>query len=198
MPGFYKEGEVEIAGFALGVVEEEIVNGSSILPGDKMIGLASQGLHSNGYSLARKVLFEEMKLSVHDEVTGLDAPLGKELLRPTRIYVKTIRSLLQSFEIKGMAHITGGGMPGNIQRIVPSGCKAVIQKGRWEVPPIFKLIEKGGVPEEEMWRTFNNGVGMVIVTRSEHAEKISAEARKMGEEAFLVGEIVVGEGVEIV
>ncbi len=199
MPGFYKEGEIEVAGFALGVVEEEkIVDGSSIVPGDKIIGLASQGLHSNGYSLARKVLSERIKLKLTEKAAGLEIPLGEELLRPTRIYVKLILSLMQTFDIKGMAHITGGGIPGNIKRILPSGTKAVIEKGRWEIPPIFKLIQEGGVPEEEMWRTFNNGVGMVMVVRPAKAEEISQEARKIGEDAFVIGEIVAGDGVEVV
>ncbi len=199
MPGFYREGEMEVAGFALGVVEEEkIIDGTSILPGDKIVGLASQGLHSNGYSLARKVLLEEMGLKLTDRISGLKTTLGEELLRPTRIYVKSILSLLQSFAIKGIAHITGGGMPGNIRRILPSGCKAVIEKGRWRIPAIFKLIETGGVPEEEMWRIFNNGVGMIMVVESSEAKGISQKARKLGEEAFIIGEIIVGEGVEIV
>ena len=198
MPGFYPAGEFEMAGFVVGVVDgAKIIDGTSILPGDAIIGLASHGLHSNGYSLARRVLLDELKLKLDDKVTGLAAPLGEELLRPTRIYVKTILSLLQSFHIKGMAHITGGGMPGNIIRILPPGSKAVIEKGRWEIPPIFKLIEKGRVPEEEMWRTFNNGIGMVLVAESSEAEGIAQEARKFGEKAFVIGEIVAGRGVEI-
>jgi phosphoribosylformylglycinamidine cyclo-ligase len=199
MPGFYREGDFELAGFAVGVVEEEkIVDGSAILPGDAIIGLASQGLHSNGYSLARRVLLEELRLGIDDTAAGLTTSLGEELLRPTRIYVKTILSLLQQFHIKWMAHITGGGMPGNILRVLPSGAKAVIEKGRWTIPPVFTLIEQGGVPEEEMWRTFNNGVGMVLVAAASEAEAISRKAQQYGEQAFVIGEIVAGEGVEIV
>lgn len=198
MPGFYREGEVEMAGFAVGVVDEaKIVDGSSILPGDKIIGLASHGLHSNGYSLARKILFEEMKWKLRDKVAGLETTLGEELLRPTRIYVKTILSLLETFDIKGMAHITGGGMPGNIRRILPPGCKAVIEKGRWDIPTIFKLIREGGVPEEEMWRTFNNGVGLVMVVDPSLAEEVSQKGSDLGEGAFTIGEIVAGQGVEV-
>ncbi|UCC66225.1 MAG: phosphoribosylformylglycinamidine cyclo-ligase [Deltaproteobacteria bacterium] len=198
MPGFYREGEVEMAGFAVGVVDEaKIVDGSSILPGDKIIGLASHGLHSNGYSLARKILFEEMKWKLTDKVAGLETTLGEELLRPTRIYVKTILSLLETFDIKGMAHITGGGMPGNIRRILPPGCKAVIEKGRWEIPTIFKLIREGGVPEEEMWRTFNNGVGLVMVVEPSLAEEVSQKVSDLGEGTFTIGEIVAGQGVEV-
>lgn len=199
MPGFYREGEIEAVGFAVGVVDEEkIVDGSSIIPGDAIIGLASQGLHSNGYSLARRVLLEEMKLQLTDMPAGLETSLGEELLRPTRIYVNMVLSLLQAFDIKGMAHITGGGMPGNITRIIPPGNKAVIEKKGWERPPIFTLIQEGGVPEQEMWRTFNNGVGMVLVVRPEDAGGICQEARKQGDDAFVIGEIVVGDGVEIV
>ena len=199
MPGLYHEGDFEMAGFAVGVVEEDkIVDGSAILPGDAIIGFASQGLHSNGYSLARRVLLEELKLGIDDEAAGLGAPLGEELLRPTRIYVKTILSLVQQFQIKGMAHITGGGLPGNILRVLPRGSKAVIKKGMWKIPPIFTLIEKGGVSEEEMWRTFNNGVGMVLVVAASEAEEISHKAQESGEQAFVIGEIVAGEGVEIV
>jgi phosphoribosylformylglycinamidine cyclo-ligase len=199
MPGFYREGDFELAGFTVGVVEEEkIVDGSTILPGDAIIGLTSQGLHSNGYSLARRVLLEQLQLGIDDKVAGLAAPLGEELLRPTRIYVKTILSLLEQFHIKGMAHITGGGMPGNILRVLPPDTKAVIEKGSWAIPPIFTLIEQGGVPEEEMWRTFNNGVGMVLVVAASEAEEILHKAQESGEKALVVGEIVAGEGVEIV
>ncbi|MCJ7547471.1 MAG: phosphoribosylformylglycinamidine cyclo-ligase [Deltaproteobacteria bacterium] len=199
MPGFYPAGEFEMAGFVVGVVDEaKIIDGTSIRPGDAIIGLASHGLHSNGYSLARRVLLDELKLKLDAKVAGLSSPLGEELLRPTRIYVKTILSLLPSFHIKGMAHITGGGMPGNTIRILPAGSKAVIKKARWEIPPIFKLIEKGSVPEEEMWRTFNNGIGMALVVAAAEAEGIVHEARHLGEDAFVIGEVVSGQGVEIV
>ena len=199
MPGFYHEGDVELAGFTVGLVEEKkIVDGSAILPGDVIIGLASDGLHSNGYSLARRILLEELQLGIDAQAAGLEASLGEELLRPTRIYVKTILSLLQQYNIKGMAHITGGGIPGNILRVLPPGAKAVIEKGRWSIPPIFMLIEQGGVPEEEMWRTFNNGVGMALVVPASEAEAISQKARQCGEQAFIIGEIVAGDGVEIV
>jgi phosphoribosylformylglycinamidine cyclo-ligase len=199
MPGFYHEGEFEIAGFALGVVDEvKIVDGTSIRPGDVIVGLASQGLHSNGYSLARRILLDDLKLGLDDKIVGLKATLGEELLRPTRIYVKTILSLLRSFSIKGMAHITGGGMRGNIIRILPPGTKAVIKKERWQKPDIFQVIEEyGKVPEEEMWLTFNNGIGMVLVVDPSEAEEITQEAEKLGDKASVIGEIVAGEGVEI-
>src|SRR4030042_1138672 len=199
MPGFYPAGEFEMAGFVVGVVDEaKIIDGTAIRPGDANIGLASHGLHSNGSSLARRVLLDELKLKLDAKITGLSSPLGEEILRPPRIYVKTILSLLHSFHIKGMAHITGGGMRGKIMRILPAGSKAVIKKARWEIPPIFSLIEKGSVPEEEMWRTFNNGIGMALVVASAEAEGIVQEARKLGEQAFVIGEVVSGQGVEIV
>ena len=199
MPGFYPAGEFEVAGFVVGVVDEaKIIDGTSIRPGDAIIGFASHGLHSNGYSLARRVLLDELKLKLDAKVAGLSSPLGEELLRPTRIYVKTILSLLHSFHIKGMAHITGGGLPGNIIRILPAGSKVVIKKARWEIPPIFSLIEKGSVPEEEMWRTFNNGIGMALVVASAEAEGIVQEARQLGEKAFVIGEVGSGQGAEIV
>ena len=198
MPGFYQKEDVEMAGFAVGVVDEgKIVDGSTILSGDIIIGLASHGLHSNGYSLVRRVV-DELKMDLADTAADLKTSLGEELLRPTRIYVKTILSLIQSYQIKGMAHITGGGLPGNIIRILPPTCKAVIEKGRWEIPPIFALIESGGVPEDEMWRSFNNGIGMVVVVDPSVAEEVAQQARQLGEKAFIIGEIVAGEGVEII
>jgi len=198
MPGFYPAGEFEMAGFVVGIVDEaKIIDGTAIRPGDAIVGLASHGLHSNGYSLARRVLLDELKLKLDAKFAGLSSPLGEELLRPTRIYVKMLLSLLPSFHIKGMAHITGGGLPGNIIRILPPDSKAVIEKGSWEIPPIFKLIEKGRVPEEEMWKTFNNGIGMVLMVASADAERIIKEARQLGEKAFVIGEVVAGQGVEI-
>jgi phosphoribosylformylglycinamidine cyclo-ligase len=198
MPGFYQEGDVEMAGFAVGVVDEgKIVDGSTILPGDTIIGLASDGLHSNGYSLVRRVV-DELKMDLADTADGLKASLGDELLRPTRIYVKTILSLIQSCQIKGMAHITGGGLAGNIIRILPPNCKAVIERGGWEIPPIFAVMEKGGVPEEEMWRTFNNGIGMAVIVDPSVAEEVSQQARQLGDKASIIGDIVAGEGVEII
>ena len=200
LPGFYHEGDFELAGFAVGLVDEEkVIDGASIRPGDVIVGLASRGLHSNGYSLARRVLLDEQHVGIHDTVAGSEASLGEELLRPTRIYVKTILSLLQSFTIKGMAHITGGGLAGNIIRILPPGSKAVIGKGRWRIPPIFQLIaEKGNVPEEEMWRTFNNGIGMALVVAAADAVAIIEAVEQMGDKACMIGEVVAGQGAELV
>lgn len=199
MPGLCPMGEFEVAGFVVGIVEEEdIIDGGKISPGDAIVGLASSGLHSNGYTLARRILLEELGLRLNEAAAGLSVPLGEELLKPTRIYVKTIHSLLRTFRIKGMAHITGGGLPGNIIRILPPGCKALIYKGKWEPPPIFHLIRKGGVVEEEMWRTFNNGIGMALILPAEQVEELICKAGGLGETAYLIGEVVAGEGVEIV
>lgn len=191
MPGFYRDGEYDLAGFTVGIVEKErIIDGSSIRIGNKIIGLASSGLHSNGFSLARKVLLEMAGLSLQDEVEGLSKRLGDELLTPTRIYVKTVLNLVKDFTVKGIAHITGGGMVVNIPRILPEGCKAVIEKGSWEIPPIFKFIERiGNISEKEMFRTFNCGIGMVIILPDQEAEDALYRLKGMGEKPFLIGRV---------
>lgn len=196
MPGFYSEGEFDLAGFAVGVVEEEkVVDGKGIRPGDKIVGLASRGLHSNGFSLVRRALLEGMGLELEQWIEELGRPLGEELLEPTKIYVRTVLGLLEEFPVKGMAHITGGGLPGNISRVLPEGCKAVIERGSWSPQPIFGLIQRAGVPEEEMWRTFNMGVGFVMICDGDVAQRLVEEASRRGERAFLMGEIREGKGV---
>jgi phosphoribosylformylglycinamidine cyclo-ligase len=192
MPSFYKEGEYDLAGFTVGVVErDKVIDGSSINPGDQLIGLGSSGLHSNGYSLARKVLFDRMGLKVTDRVEGLSRTVGKELLVPTRIYVKTVLRLLKEFHVHGIAHITGGGFTDNIPRIIPPGCKAVIRKNTWPVPRIFKVIQEGGnISEPEMLRTFNNGIGMVLAVPKKETQRILTRLRGLREKAYLIGEIV--------
>ncbi len=191
MPGFYRDGEYDLVGFAVGIVEKDrVVDGSGIRIGNSIIGLASSGLHSNGFSLARKVLFEKGGFSLSDKVEGLSKSLGEELLTPTKIYVRTLLNLLRDFDIKGIAHITGGGMVGNIPRVLPEGCKAVIEKGTWEIPPIFTLIRKvGNISEEEMFRTFNCGIGMVIILPEEEAEDALYRLKGMGEKAYLIGRV---------
>ena len=191
MPSFYRKGEYDLAGFAVGVVEKKkIITGAAVRPGDQLIGLASSGLHSNGYSLARKIFFEHLGLKVKSRVKGLSRPLGEELLVPTRIYVKTVLRLIREFPVHGIAHITGGGFTDNIPRVVPKGCKAVIQKGTWPVLPIFKVLQEGGrVSEEEMFRTFNNGIGLVLIVPSSKAEAISDRLRELKEKPYRIGEI---------
>ncbi|OGP88947.1 MAG: phosphoribosylformylglycinamidine cyclo-ligase [Deltaproteobacteria bacterium RBG_16_47_11] len=191
MPGLYKKGEYDLAGFAVGIVEDsQLIDGSSVTVGDKIIGIASSGLHSNGYSLVRKLVFDRHKMELEERVEEIGGPLGEELLRPTRIYVKTILNLTRDFNIGGIAHITGGGITGNLPRVIPKGCKAIVRKGTWKIPPIFTFLkEKGNITEGEMLRTFNNGVGMILVVRSKDVQEISARLHSLGEKAFIIGEV---------
>lgn len=191
MPGFYNPGEYDLAGFAVGIVEDtQLIDGSGVTVGDRLIGIASSGLHSNGYSLVRKVLLDQLKMELNQRVEEIGGTLGEELLRPTRIYVKTVLNLIRDFNIGGIAHITGGGITGNLPRIIPKGCKAVVHKGAWEIPPIFSFLkEKGKISEDEMLRTFNNGIGMILIVRQKEVEDILARLHILGEKAFLIGEI---------
>ncbi len=191
MPGFYADGEYDLAGFTVGVVDNDrIIDGSSITVGDRLIGIASSGLHSNGYSLARKVLFERMGLALDAKLPELDAPLGEVLLTPTRIYVKSILNLLRDFRIKGMAHITGGGMTENVPRVLPRHCRAIVERDSWPKPPIFEVLRQGGnIETEEMYRTFNYGIGMVLVVSQQDVDDIMDRLRGMKEQAYLIGEI---------
>jgi phosphoribosylformylglycinamidine cyclo-ligase len=197
MPSFYGEDEYDLAGFAVGVVEKKrIIDGSRIKPGDRLIGLASSGLHSNGYSLVRKVLLEASGHSVRDVLPELGKPLGEVLLTPTRIYAKTVLSLLKEFDIRGMAHITGGGITENTPRMLPKGAQALIRKGTWDIHPIFRLIQnKAAVDDDEMYRDFNMGLGMILVVPARQAEAVIKKARKLGEKAYPIGEIVKGKQV---
>jgi len=192
MPGFYAEGEYDIAGFAVGVVDRDnIIDGSSITVGNRLIGLASSGLHSNGYSLARKIVFERMGLSLQDRFPGSDLSVGDVLLTPTRIYAKSILNLLRDFPINGIAHITGGGLLENVPRILPHGCKALVNKNSWEVPAVFHVLQQGGnVVEEELFRTFNCGIGMVLVVPENEAEEILIRLSGLNERAYVIGEVV--------
>ncbi len=197
MPSFYQENEYDLAGFAVGVVEKKkIVDGKKIKSGDKLIGLASSGLHSNGYSLVRKVLLDKAGYGVNDLLTELGKPLGDVLLTPTRIYAKTILALMKEFDIRGMAHITGGGITENTPRMLPKGTAALIRKGTWEIHPIFELIrKKAGVDDEEMYRDFNMGVGMILAVPARQAGAVIKKANKLGDKAYLIGEIVKGKQV---
>ncbi|MFZ5595405.1 MAG: phosphoribosylformylglycinamidine cyclo-ligase [Bacillota bacterium] len=192
MPGFYGEDEYDIAGFVVGVVERSrIIDGSSICPGDVLVGIKSSGIHSNGFSLARKALFEVAGYSVESRVEELGRTVGEELLEPTCIYARQVLPLLGRYEIKGMAHITGGGLTENIPRILPDGTAALIDTGSWEVPPVFRLIQRiGNIEEKEMLKTFNMGIGLVIVVRPDQAGALSGEIRNLGAESLIVGEII--------
>ncbi len=202
MPGMYKPDEYDIAGFCVGVANRDrIIDGRRIKPGDAVIGLASSGCHSNGYSLIRKVFFDRARWELNRYVSDLHCTLGEELLKPTRIYVKTILALLEDgHDLKGLAHITGGGLTENIPRVLPEGCQVVLKRGSWPELPVFGLIRKlGPVEEAEMRRTFNLGLGMVMVVPAGQAGAVVSRAKALGEEAYLIGEVASGDkGVEIV
>jgi len=189
MPGFYKPGEYDLAGFCVGVVElDKLINGSTVSVNDHIIGLASSGLHSNGFSLARKVLLEKGNLSVNDKVAGLNKTIGLEMLEPTRIYVKPLLNLFKSFNVKGLVHITGGGFYDNIPRIIPQSCRAVINKGSWYIPPIFNVIQEiGDIEEKEMFRVFNMGIGMMIIVAEKECQAVLHSLEMMGEKAYRIG-----------
>lgn len=197
MPSFYAEDEYDLAGFAVGVVEKNrIIDGSGIRPGDQLIGLASSGLHSNGYSLVRKVLLDTARYGLDRTLPELGMPLGDVLLTPTRIYAKTVLALAKKFDIKGMAHITGGGITENLPRILPRGAKAVIHKGTWRIHPIFHLVQhEAGVDDAEMYRDFNMGIGMILAVPARQVATVMKTARQLRERPYHIGEIVKGKQV---
>jgi phosphoribosylformylglycinamidine cyclo-ligase len=189
MPAFYKDDDYDLAGFCVGVVEvEKIIDGSEIRVGDRIIGIASNGIHSNGFSLARKVLFENGRLRVNDKLDDLPHSIGMELLRPTKIYVKSILNLIKSFNIRGIVHITGGGFIDNIPRILPKACRAVILRGSWDVPPVFTIIKKiGNIDDGEMYRVFNMGIGMMVVASEKEAPEVMERLENLGMPAYAIG-----------
>lgn len=191
MPSFYHNEEYDLAGFTVGVVERaKLISGDLIKKGDVLIGLASTGLHSNGYSLARRVFFEQSTMTPGSVLPGLDTTLGETLLTPTRIYVSTVLQLLKEFPIRGMAHITGGGLTGNVPRILPPEHVAVIDQKAWPVPAVFAhLQELGAISPDEMYRVFNMGIGFVLVVPAEHTQNIVTRAKDLGEEAFPIGHV---------
>lgn len=192
MPGFYHRNEYDLAGFAVGIVDNrKIIDGSEIKVGDRLIGIASSGLHSNGFSLVRKICFDLLKLNVNDTVPELDSTLGDILLTTTKIYVKSVLRLAKDNPVHGLAHITGGGITGNIVRIIPESCGIIINKGSWKIPPVFKFLkEAGNVSDEEMMRTFNNGIGMVAILPEENVRDAIERLSAMNENGFVIGEIV--------
>ncbi len=196
MPGFYPEGEYDLAGFCVGVCEEEELIVPDPSKQDIAIGLRSSGLHSNGYSLARKIVFEKMGFSVDSHIPELGKTIGEELLTPTRIYVRAIKALKRSgVNIKGIAHITGGGLLEKPKRLLKKGFSLCIYTDSWEPQPIFRLLEKwGDVPREEMFRTFNMGVGMLVLVPPSEVDRAVEVLKSSGEEAFPMGEVVEGEG----
>lgn len=201
MPSFYSDREYDLAGFVVGIVEKnKIPKRSSIAAGDVLIGLPSSGLHSNGYSLARTVLLEIGKMQLRKRVPELGRTLGEELLEPTRIYAKVVRPLFAKYKIKGAAHITGGGIPGNLPRVLPEGRRAWIDRRSWPVPPIFELIRRiGRIALGEMDSTFNNGLGMILVVGENDVDRVAQSLKTMREKFFLIGEIRKGNrGVSFV
>jgi len=191
MPGLYTNEDYDLAGFVTGIVERDaIIDGSDIRVGNKIIGLASSGLHSNGYSLVRKICFEEQGLKVEQFIEELGCELGDELLRPTRIYVQSILNMLKNYKINGMIHNTGGGFIDNIPRVLPKGYKAIIDTNSWEKPAIFPfLAEKGNVPAEEMYRTFNMGIGLMAIVDDSLTNDIMHHFTALGEQPFVIGEV---------
>ena len=189
MPGFYDKGEYDLSGFAVGVVDrEKMIDGRKIKAGDVLIGIPSSGLHSNGYSLARKVFFDVGKMSVKKKLAETGTTLGEELLRPTTIYVRAFKALSKKVDIKGMAHITGGGIPGNLPRIFPKGLGAVVSENSWPEQPIFGLIKRmGNVPDDDMKRTFNMGIGFILVVDPADADKCCGILNRSGYGSHLIG-----------
>ncbi len=204
LPDFYQPGDYDMAGFCVGVVERDrIINGRAIRPGDKVLGLASSGLHSNGYSLVRKIVFERAGLKVSDFVPELGRTVGEELLEPTRIYVRALKNVLRHYPtkhrvVRGLAHITGEGLEGNVPRVLPPGRRVFLRKGSWQVPPVFAWLQRlGGVPEEEMYRVFNMGIGFVFIVSPYYAESIQRQLLEDRIPTVEIGEVREGEpGVE--
>ena len=201
MPDIYRRGEYDMAGFAVGVVERDrIIDGKNARKGDVVLGLASSGVHSNGFSLARNICFKKLELKASDRIDALGGEaIGEVLLEPTRIYVKPILKLLAQYKVKkvihAMAHITGGGLVGNIPRVLPKNLNAVIKKSNWPVPPIFTFLKKNGpVTEEEMFRVFNMGIGYVLVTAPDFANSIADKLKKYGQTVYKLGTITAGSG----
>jgi phosphoribosylformylglycinamidine cyclo-ligase len=199
MPSMYADGEYDLAGFAVGVVDKaKIIDGKAITPGDAIIGLASTGLHSNGFSLARRVFFDKTKLTVDSKLCDLDRPLGETLLTPTRIYAKQILELIRDHPVKGIAHITGGGITENLPRVFPAGVRAKIFRKGWAIPPVFEVLSRlGQVDREEMYRVFNMGIGLILVVPVAAASSVLAKAAALGDRGWVIGEIVAGDEPEV-
>ncbi|MED5400282.1 MAG: phosphoribosylformylglycinamidine cyclo-ligase [Planctomycetota bacterium] len=204
MPDLYSGDDFDMAGFCVGVVErKKLIDGTAIRPGDVLLGLASGGIHSNGYSLVRKAVFESAGLTVNDQVETLEATVADVLLAPTRIYTRSLRKVMQRYRVKtivrGMAHITGGGLEENLERILPDGCRAVIDSGSWPVPPVFDWIaELGQVQDDEMYRVFNMGIGFVLVLDPYYVESVQRRLDETRTQSWVIGQIEPGTtGVEM-
>jgi phosphoribosylformylglycinamidine cyclo-ligase len=195
LPGVYKEGEYDLVGVVAGVVEKDkIVDGSKIAPGNTVLGLASSGLHTNGFSLARNVLFNIKKLKVDQYMRELECTLGEILLKPHINYTKPVLSLLDEFDIKGIAHITGGGLVDNILRVLPENCQVMVSKDSWNIPTIFQLIQRyGNVPEDDMFKTFNMGIGLVLMVSQNETNVIASKLNSQGFPVTIIGKVKEGE-----
>ncbi len=198
MPDFYERGEYDLAGFIVGVVERDaILDGSRVESGDLLVALGSEGLHTNGYTLARRIVFQRMGLTVHDPFPGEDGTVADVLLQVHRTYLPSLRPELEGDAVRALAHVTGGGVPGNLPRILPAGLGARVEEDSWTAPNVFRVLEDaGGVAREEMRRVFNMGVGMVAVSPVQEAESLVARLRERGETAWVLGEVMEGEGVQ--
>jgi len=192
MPGFYADGEYDVAGFIVGLVSRQrVIDGRTIAAGDRLIALPSSGLHTNGYSLARKIVFEHLRLGVDSVVDDLGETVGAALLRPHRTYLPVVAPLLEKGVIRGMAHITGGGIPENLPRILPASLQYVVDHASWQVPPMFRWLQRAGeISDVEMFRAFNMGVGMILVVRPSDADDLLGALRGGGEPAWILGEVV--------
>lgn len=195
LPDFYQDGEYDLAGFSVGIVDKDkIITGENIKVGDKIIGLASSGIHSNGYSLVRKAFLEIAGYGLNDKVELLDDKLGEVLLQPTKIYVKAVLKLIEEYTVKGIAHITGGGFLENIPRILSEGITAKINLNSWPVHNVFKALQSiGKIDNNEMYRTFNMGIGMILVIPEDDYKNVIDLANELGEEAYLIGEVISGD-----
>jgi len=198
MPDVYAPEDYDLAGFIVGIVErEDALTGAAVREGDVLVGLPSSGLHTNGYTLARKVLFDTMGYRVDTRVPELGATVGEALLVPHRSYLSAVEPLLERRKIRALAHITGGGFQGNIPRVLPEGLAARVRKGSWPVPPLFRLIQKGGqVDEDEMLRTFNMGIGMVAMVGPDDLHEVEHSLERRGETSFVIGSVAKGRGVQ--
>ena len=191
MPGFYETNEYDMAGFSVGIVDNSnIIDGTEIRVGHKLIGIASSGLHSNGYSLVRKICFEVLNLKIDETIPELGKTIGEELITPTKIYAATVKGLLKDLPIHGIAHITGGGISDNLVRVVPQACSILIRKESWDVPPIFSFLQQAGnISEKEMARAFNMGLGMIIIVPDNAVLDVLQRIEAMNDHAFVIGEI---------
>lgn len=200
MPGLYKENEYDIAGFAVGAAEKSaIVTGEKIRPGDVLVGLASSGIHSNGYSLVRHIVFEQNGFALDEPVPGYESlgELGQQLLEPTKIYAKAVAAIQQAADVHGMAHVTGGGFIENLPRMMPEGCGAKVELGSWPVLDIFKLLkEKGSLADRDLYSVFNMGIGFVLAVPADQADRVIAAAEASGEKAYVIGAVSAQEGVQ--